>query len=64
MNFIYAVTVTDATGRPFSQTILSVNKDGKSAALRAQEAVLAAAGTGTWVLQSANLMRIDQDLTG
>jgi len=58
----YTVVLRKADGTVFARSVLSKDKDGKSAMERAVEATVSAAGDG-FVAQNVNLMPIDIDLT-
>ena len=63
MNLFYMIVIKlPDSPAPFVKTFLTKDKDGKSGLQRAEEAALAAAGTGG-IIQSVNLTAIDVDLT-
>ena len=63
MNLTYTVVLRKAADTSiFVRTVMSTDRDGKTAEARAVAAVIALAGEG-YVAQSINLQPVDIDLT-
>jgi hypothetical protein len=63
MNVTYTIIVRRISdGMTIVRSVLTKDKDGKTAEQRATEAVLAQAGDG-YIVQNVNLIPIDLDLT-